>query len=215
MLSKTILTIAAALAALTQIAQASQAPIPGYGVVDIQFDLPIYPGNATSETVPIIGTIEHAVAHMETLYPGWNESLFKLPSQRHFVYDDSDRNIIPESFNCWGRWKGCSWSAIARGIDYLWQLPIYPMPTNGPGPGNCGRVSCSYDSAIWWCNDNDFSKTVRWINISAGAEYMNGAFGSFWGNKGKCVDSDDGAWQSAGQAFYPGNFNVILNADKC
>ncbi|KAK0667305.1 hypothetical protein QBC41DRAFT_396172 [Cercophora samala] len=212
MLSKTIMTIAAPLAVL---AHALQAPIPGYGVVDIQFDLPIYPGNATSETVPIIGTIEQAVAHMEATYPGWNRTFLKLPNQRNLLHDDAKRNIIPESFNCWGKWQGCSWNAICEGIEYLWRLPIDPKPTNGPGPNNCGRVSCSWDSAIWWCNDNDFAKTVRWIDISAGAEYMNGDFGSPWNNKGKCVDSSDGAWYSAGQAFYPGKYNVILTADDC
>jgi len=40
---------------------------------------------------------------------------------------------------------------IQDGIDYLRGVP--GTATNGPGPGNCGRVSCSWDSAIWWCND--------------------------------------------------------------
>jgi hypothetical protein len=30
---------------------------------------------------------------------------------------------------------------------------VQGRPRNGPRPGNCGRVSCSYKSAIWWCND--------------------------------------------------------------
>lgn len=41
--------------------------------------------------------------------------------------------------------------AIKSGISHL--RGVSGQPTNGPGPGNCGRVSCSYDSAIWWCND--------------------------------------------------------------
>lgn len=40
---------------------------------------------------------------------------------------------------------------IQEGITYL--RGVSGRPTNGPGPGNCGRVSCSYNAAIWWCND--------------------------------------------------------------
>lgn len=43
------------------------------------------------------------------------------------------------------------YGAIEDGIDYLRHVPF--QPTNGPGPGNCGRVSCSWNAAIWWCND--------------------------------------------------------------
>lgn len=55
------------------------------------------------------------------------------------------------SVKCNGRWVQCNLAAIRDGYRYLWGLK--GKPTNGPGPGNCGRVSCSYDSAIWWCND--------------------------------------------------------------
>lgn len=41
--------------------------------------------------------------------------------------------------------------ATQDGIKHLNSVP--GAPANGPGPGNCGRVSCSYDSAIYWCND--------------------------------------------------------------
>lgn len=40
---------------------------------------------------------------------------------------------------------------VEEGIAYLRTIPGYP--TNGPGPGNCGQVSCSYNAAILWCND--------------------------------------------------------------
>lgn len=40
---------------------------------------------------------------------------------------------------------------VKRGISYLHGVP--GKPRNGPGPGNCGRVSCGYSAAIWWCND--------------------------------------------------------------
>lgn len=41
----------------------------------------------------------------------------------------------------WGR---CSTNRVQQGIYYLGDVP---------GPGSCGRVSCSYNAAIYWCND--------------------------------------------------------------
>lgn len=40
---------------------------------------------------------------------------------------------------------------ISKGIKYL--RAVQGRPRNGAGPGNCGRVSCSERSAIYWCND--------------------------------------------------------------
>ncbi|KAK4174556.1 hypothetical protein QBC36DRAFT_357078 [Triangularia setosa] len=217
MLPKILLAI---VSLLTQTAYTAQAPIDGYGVVAFQFDMPIDPANATSDTLLVTGTIQQAIAQMEASYPGWSKSFTNSLSQRNFSAASlSSRgakpSIIPESYNCWGRWKACQWNAIADGIEYLWRLPIDPKPQNGPGPRKCGKVSCSYNSAIWWCNDNAVEKTLRWIEIAGGAEYMNGAYGDHWNNKGQCVQDSGGHWTSAGQAFYPGNWNVILNADTC
>lgn len=41
--------------------------------------------------------------------------------------------------------------AIWEGINHL--SHVSGRPVSIPGPGVCGRVSCSYNSAIWWCND--------------------------------------------------------------
>lgn len=45
-----------------------------------------------------------------------------------------------------------SYSSLYRQTqEYLRNVP--GRPSNGPGPGNCGRVSCDKGSGIWWCND--------------------------------------------------------------
>ena len=49
------------------------------------------------------------------------------------------------------QWNSCNGNHVNEGINYL--LGVDGKPGNGPGPGNCGRVSCSYQSAIYWCND--------------------------------------------------------------
>ncbi|CAJ2510853.1 Uu.00g064780.m01.CDS01 [Anthostomella pinea] len=48
--------------------------------------------------------------------------------------------------------------------NYLQALSSDLICRNGPGSpgkGNCGRISCAYDSAIWWCNDNDHPVTFK------------------------------------------------------
>ncbi|RYP32125.1 hypothetical protein DL768_011147 [Monosporascus sp. mg162] len=43
------------------------------------------------------------------------------------------------------------------GISYLKSLPDdlrCGNPPPEPGKGACGRISCSYHAAIWWCNHN-------------------------------------------------------------
>ena len=51
---------------------------------------------------------------------------------------------------------GANLRAIDMGIDYLNSLSGVPgngVPGEDAAPKNCGRVSCSWGSAIWWCND--------------------------------------------------------------
>ncbi|KAI1430135.1 hypothetical protein F5Y12DRAFT_709144 [Xylaria sp. FL1777] len=47
---------------------------------------------------------------------------------------------------------------IRQGISYLHK--IRGDCSVGPGPGNCTRVSCSYGSGIWFCNDNPHPMSV-------------------------------------------------------
>lgn len=46
----------------------------------------------------------------------------------------------------------------AAKVSYIWEGIYYldtfdGQPKSDPGPGMCGRVSCSYNSAIYWCNN--------------------------------------------------------------
>lgn len=57
-------------------------------------------------------------------------------------------------------WEMGDRDAAKDGIKYLQGVP--GEPASSPGPGMCGRVSCSYDTAIWWCNDvSAFSVCVQ------------------------------------------------------
>lgn len=50
-------------------------------------------------------------------------------------------NICQAGLSGWADYK-----SIESGVHYLQKLQ--GSCGNGPGPGNCGRISCSYNSAI-------------------------------------------------------------------
>lgn len=57
------------------------------------------------------------------------------------------------------QWDTCSAHRAQQGVYYLGTVP--GQPGMGPGPGNCGRVSCSYGAAIYWCNDVSTQSPAR------------------------------------------------------
>ncbi|KAG6107035.1 hypothetical protein E4U13_007129 [Claviceps humidiphila] len=102
------------------------------------------------------------------------------------------------------RWKKVHRWHILDGMKYLDNISA--KPTIGPGPGNCSRVSCSYGAAIWWCNDNSEKLELNsFKDIADGAIFIMDECVSF----GFMMD------RAGGQAFMPGNWNVIVRQDHC
>ncbi|KAI1188780.1 hypothetical protein F5B17DRAFT_451362 [Nemania serpens] len=93
---------------------------------------------------------------------------------------------------------------IRQGIDYL--RKIHGDCTNGPGPGNCSRVSCSYQSGIWFCNDNPHPISVPCS-----------AFGDrAWDIVEKCYAHGDFPTDCVhGQAFNATGWNVYVAGADC
>jgi len=115
-------------------------------------------------TVTLNGTIQEVVSQLLDLNPDWTED--------DFIFNSTDSEVETNrtAFNLTGRspgdaifrqkcfapWTNAFSNDIGDGINYLYGLDSKlknSPPGNGPGPGNCGRVSCSWESAIWWCND--------------------------------------------------------------
>lgn len=98
----------------------------------------------------ITGTIQDVVAQLSIINPNWEEEF-------NFTTSQIDKRALSFPFTgiqCnirIGEWDYASTPMIDIGISYL--NGVSGIPTNGPGPGNCGRVSCSGDAAIYWCND--------------------------------------------------------------
>lgn len=99
--------------------------------------------------IKVSGTIQEVRSELLRQNPDWDThyatNITKgSPSLKKRGFDVS-------GYFCFGRWEICSADRIREGIDYLRR--VRGLPSNGPGPGNCARVSCSWGSAIWWCND--------------------------------------------------------------
>lgn len=92
--------------------------------------------------------------------------------------------------------------AIQKGIIHL--RTVNGRPSNGPGPNNCGRVSCSDNSAIWWCNDNDNTKVLgSFNNLADSAQVILNA----------CFKS--GALLGGGQEDHTDKWRGIVKEDSC
>ncbi|GAM35627.1 hypothetical protein TCE0_017r04105 [Talaromyces pinophilus] len=184
----------------------SPAAIPGYNIVDIEWEVQVTAGGPT---VNVTGTVEEVYAHLKTINPDFETEFPPIDHKNSIEARAADYSV--SSYFCQGRWAGCSWSRIQQGISYLDGVP--GRPSNGPGPGNCGRVSCSYNSAIYWCNDkltrrdwgvkNTYQYTLDgFYDIASGASFIGQT----------CLIGTD---TTSGQVFYADNWNVIVRGDSC
>ncbi|GAW12224.1 hypothetical protein ANO14919_015850 [Xylariales sp. No.14919] len=93
---------------------------------------------------------------------------------------------------------------IRQGIAYLHK--IHGDCTNGPGPGNCSRVSCSYHSGIWFCNDNPHPVSVPCSTFGDRA----------WDIIQKCYSLGESPDDLVhGQVFDTDGWNVIVAGADC
>lgn len=105
------------------------------------------------ETVLLNGTIEEAHEQLLKLNPNWDN---EFPEDISEEDEDQSSHLVKRSdfyrakYEC-GKWPKAREVPIINGIQYLRR--VKGRPYAGPGPAKCGRVSCSYNSAIWWCND--------------------------------------------------------------
>ncbi|KAL5332938.1 hypothetical protein BJX70DRAFT_404045 [Aspergillus crustosus] len=104
-------------------------------------------------------------------------------------------------------WNPADYFATNDGVAYLRGLG--GRPGMKAGPGACGRVSCSWKAAIWWCNDaNEFKLLESYGSIADGAaNIVNNCFrdGNF----------DFQQRAVGGQIFHETQWNVIVREDEC
>ncbi|KAI1462921.1 uncharacterized protein F4812DRAFT_469662 [Daldinia caldariorum] len=90
---------------------------------------------------------------------------------------------------------------IEQGIEYL--KGIQGRCHVGPGPRVCTRVSCSYESAISWCNDNDHD---IFIDCSLWSLYAQDILDA--------CQTHDASNRVRGQKFNDENWNILVGLDN-
>ncbi|KAL1869380.1 hypothetical protein Daus18300_005592 [Diaporthe australafricana] len=216
---KRLAIIIAVLTALL-LASGSQVPVPTsaisppiahYTMVDISWAVESYPGNASS-TVHLNGTAQEVIQQLIEINPEYPVDDSPIEGLKNTI-PDAAANTPPganekpsTSEVCTARWSQARYTEINNGIRHLRHLQP-GRPAMGPGPAACGRVSCSYDSAIWWCNDNSERKELdAWDHIADFAEVILHL----------CQWQDDGEeYFTRGQLFDSEGWNVIVRGDSC
>ncbi|KAE9966144.1 hypothetical protein BLS_007202 [Venturia inaequalis] len=150
-----------------------QAMFPGHDIFTPSFDLPVVPGN-WDKTENYNGTIQHAMQQMDEAHPGWLKEF-----DAHVAAHSPNASIAKRDEPCkYQQWKadvrckeemsGGQWDALHDGFVYLQKLA--GKGGMRAGPRACGRISCSYDTAIFTCNDNAYYIEVLWKEAGDGAE---------------------------------------------
>ncbi|KAK7745560.1 hypothetical protein SLS53_003060 [Cytospora paraplurivora] len=212
--------LAAIMGGLMATASGIKAPIDGYAVVNITWNLQ---SNISGfEPINVTGTVQDAWKVINYTWPGYPLPVLNATGHGNVTgpgprptsttanakvptgvrEDEASRET--GTVNCY-TWPEANEGSIADGIDYLSLLP--GKPSNGPGPSECGRVSCSWNAAIWWCNDNDHTYILdSFWEIAQGAQDIDS----------KCHYFDPYTWTvwTSGQNFFKENWNVIVRYDS-
>ncbi|KAG6022886.1 hypothetical protein E4U40_004302 [Claviceps sp. LM458 group G5] len=178
------------------------------------WNVAIEPGQ--EEMIVVNGTVQQIDAYMEANYPGWSAKWANFTSKSAPAKRDTvTRGTRPtsqrpelmkvKSVMCEAPLPACLTGSILGGIDYLRKIRKGRHPRNGPGPRNCGKVSCSENSAIFWCNDTDQPKILdSFSDIALGAEIAAYQCG---------MNGYD--LTVSGQAFLFGDYSVIIGQSSC
>ncbi|KAG6362894.1 hypothetical protein INS49_007989 [Diaporthe citri] len=173
-----------------------EGPTGNYTMADVKWEVPISP----DRTDTVTGTVEDVTRHLQVLAPEILQAINTsapgleaptsdpVPFGGALVKTPAPNEVKCEVFNF-----RADAQAIHSGILYLSKLS--GKPSNGPN--SCGRVSCSYDSAIYWCNDNSDTYTLdSWSMVADGAQAVMNACGPGVNhNKFNGVSLYDGGWK--------------------
>ncbi|RSL66562.1 hypothetical protein CEP54_003648 [Fusarium duplospermum] len=193
--SAIISIFSAAMAFASAIPQASNlpkvvsAPIDGYEIAPMKWTGQV---DKRSENITLEGTLEEITVKAREINPDFGAS----PSVEKRGFG---------KINCgWGGKGRAGVLAIKEGIDYLQGINGYCGLDDGPY--KCARVSCSWDSAIWLCNDNDTPLRVPCKDLGPFAAKI----------REDCMSSGWSEPMTQGQLFSDeGNWNVIVGKDSC
>ncbi|KAL1850724.1 hypothetical protein Daus18300_012802 [Diaporthe australafricana] len=182
-------------------------PMANYTIEDITWTV-----NVNSDHDDLVtGTIEDVVNHLAIVDPEGFAVLNKSITDDIDVAPSGSSSVAFDKYNATGYlcevYPGqANGTRVKYGIDYL--RKVKGSPTKGPGPSACGRVSCSYEAAIWWCNNGPEDLTLdTYGRIADGAQDLVDSC-SFY-----IKDSVYGDFN--GIQFFEGNWTVIVRKNSC
>ncbi|OLN91623.1 hypothetical protein CCHL11_06601 [Colletotrichum chlorophyti] len=183
------------------------APISGYSVFVPEWEIQL-PGGTN---VSLNGTVEEIFGELSNSDPILTRGLSakfadeprEEPSFQGLKRSYSDFSGAPIVCNTY--YPGNAFR-LWQGIRYLYG--ITGRPYSSAGPSSCGRVSCSWRTAIWWCNDVVRQSTTpkRLRSFSAIA---NGALRIL----NYCRETKN-PYQVSGQVFHRDGWDVIVTEDS-
>ncbi|KAG5986633.1 hypothetical protein E4U52_008399 [Claviceps spartinae] len=166
---------------------AIEAPIPGYDVKTLDWNVHLDPREAP---ITLSGTIEEVTSKAKKLNPRLARDMAKRKPAR----DDESRLQTRDwayRVDCADgkRWKKAGLWHVQAGLDYLSKLKA--KPKMGPGPGTCSRNTEEHEL-------ESFDEIV-----SCATSILD-----------KCTDYGAPFSFVGGQAFMPARWNVIIREDK-
>ncbi|KAG6093675.1 hypothetical protein E4U14_000229 [Claviceps sp. LM454 group G7] len=122
--------------------------------------------NEFGDTILVNGTIQQVDAYMEAHYPGWTAKHAKfstpywIPPQETETPASSPKFMKVKRVVCTSPLHQVSTRAVLGAIDDLRNISEHRGPKWLPKPGTCGKLSCTDEGAIFWCNDSDTRRVM-------------------------------------------------------
>ncbi|TLD21261.1 hypothetical protein PspLS_09116 [Pyricularia sp. CBS 133598] len=178
---------------------AADSPVPGYRIETMQWSIEVAPGHFEV----LNGTIQEVMAQAHEVNPDFEAAPEPEVAEERSISSPSSARLSKRAHQVCNQFPYANTQRIREGIATLNSLPAGSRPTLPRGPGTCGRVSCSGNSAIYWCNDNFQTwGPGGWEYIARSAQ--------------KVFDTCAGhAASFSGQGFEDEKWKTIITGDQC
>ncbi|KAH7360789.1 hypothetical protein BKA65DRAFT_547502 [Rhexocercosporidium sp. MPI-PUGE-AT-0058] len=163
-------------------------------------------GDINGVAINHTGTVQEVFAQLDAESNSFKLSDLADIQSRSGIADELDKRELTD-VNCWPV-KGQNWNeadgpAVIDGINYLRR----GNKMCNIGAQSCGRVSCSWDAAIYLCNNNPHPISPSCRTVGDFANKLN--------NKCRWQYYLYQHHQVGGQAWDNDNWNVFIRKDDC
>ena len=142
----------------------------GFTAGEISWTVEDTPGHS----VTLYGTAQSVHGQLLALNPDYDEQMGTLDARAAEGDKLNSAEVLDvlakrDHNNCWvPAYHYAQRPPIVEGIKYLRGL----KGVAGNDAWRCGQISCSYDSVIEWCNNNNFRKTIGWNDLANAAQVI-------------------------------------------